>query len=68
MQVVFVILQPGHGCGEPTEVPNSQRFGSVTRVSYKCYEGYTGGGNATCQRGKWQIHGSCKSKYFDHKP
>ena len=56
------MFQLGHACGEPPKLPNSQRFGSVTRTTYECNDGYTGGGAATCWHGVWKLNGSCNSK------
>ena len=59
IHILSVTFQ-GQGCGEPPKIPNSQRFGSVTDVLYKCNEGYTGSGKATCRNEKWTHIGKCK--------
>ena len=60
--MIFVIFRQGHGCGEPPRIPNAQRLGSTTSITYKCDEGYTGGGRAWCQDEQWNSNGSCVSK------
>ena len=47
-------------------IPHAQRFGSVTDITYKCDECYTGGGTATCENGEWSHDGNCDSKRIKH--
>ena len=60
----FYTLSQDLECGEPPNIPNSLRFGSVTEVTYQCDECYTGGGSATYRDGEWTQDGSCDSKYY----
>ena len=41
-------------------VDHAQRFGSVTEVTYRCHECYTGGGNAICRNGHWDFEAECE--------
>ena len=50
----------GLGCGEPPKIPNSQRSGRETDITYQCNKGYTGGGRAMCNGREWSHTGSCK--------
>ena len=65
MHIIFVIFQQDEGCGEPPVIPNANRFGSVTEVTYECDECYTGGGSATCRNGEWSHTGRCDSKLMN---
>ena len=44
-------------------IPNAQRFGSATEVTYQCDECKTGDGRATCRNGEGSHEGSCESQY-----
>ena len=44
-------------------IPNAQRFGNLTDVTYKCDECKIGGGRATCRNGEWSHEGSCESQF-----
>ena len=60
--MIIYFIQKGQGCGEPPVVEHAQRFGSVTEVTYRCNECYTGGGSAICRNGKWDFDVQCESK------
>ena len=56
------------GCGEPPKMNNAQRFGTVNDITYRCDEGYTGGGSAICKNRQWMHKGSCNSKCHKEHP
>ena len=61
---ILCFLPPDQGCGEPPKINNTQRFGSVTEVTYKCDECQKAGGSATCHNGEWYYDGNCDSKWM----